>query len=123
MPSRNYAHIQMKDDECQYSLTELLNFTSECLDDYNCYTAKHLKAKLLEHYGDIIIITSIIGKSNISSFRDTSHKILLETWNMDKTMSIDEKRKHTVKMAASIVRDDIRTTLYDCDNYPDIQST
>lgn len=67
--------------ESQYSLTELLNFMNERLDDYNSYTAKHLKAKLLEHYGDIII-TIIKGKSNIVVSETLATKFYLRngTW-------------------------------------------
>lgn len=34
------SHLD-ENDECQYSLTVLLNFMNERLDDYNSYTATH----------------------------------------------------------------------------------
>ena len=74
---KELCHYLDDNDECQYSLPELL----ECMDQYlpsdvEGYTLKYLKIKLKEHYGQKITITSISGKSTVISLRDVAHKIL-----------------------------------------------
>ena len=65
-------------DECQYSVSELLDYMETFLNGEDGYSIKYFKQKLKERYGDDIIITSIAGKSSIVSFRDPAHKILRE---------------------------------------------
>ena len=78
------------------------------------YTLKHLKSKLLNHYGTKITITSIQGKQSVVSFRDVAHKILQDKWYTERCHDEAEERIRIVKMAASIILDDIRLTSYDC---------
>ena len=107
-------------DECQYSISELLNYMDRFLDGKEGYTPKHLKTKLLNHFKDNITITSLSGKESVVSFRDVSHKILQDKWYNEKSKDKIQEKKRIVEMAASIIRDDIRMTVYECDNYPTI---
>lgn len=56
-----------KTDECQYSLSELLEHMETFLHGEDGYSIQYLKKKLKEHYGNDIIITSIYGKYSIVS--------------------------------------------------------
>ena len=52
-----------------------------------------------------------------------SHKILCDKWKDEKCKDDIDERQRIVEMAASIIRDDIRMSLYDCDIYPSINLT
>ena len=110
-------------DECQYSVQELSERMTSFLDGHEGYSMKHLKRKLKAHYGDDIVVTSIIGKSSIVSFRDKAHKILHEKWVTDKVYDAKNQSDRIIDMAASIILNDIRTTVYDCDEYTTLETT
>jgi len=106
-----------ENDECQYSVAELLEYMDPFLYGQEGYSMKYLKIKLQEHYGDDITITSITGKSSIVSFRDSAHKILREKWITDKVIDAATESERIIDMAASIILHDIRLRVYDCDEY------
>ena len=107
-------------DECQYSNDEILSLYEGLCDNEKIYTAKHLDQKLREHFGDEIIVTKVQGKPRIYSFRDRCHRILRENWEKDTKAS--STQDDIIDMAASIIRDEIRTKVYDTSMYPDMQS-
>ncbi len=107
-----------ENDECQYSLSELLDHMDGYLGGKEGYTLKHLRNKLLDHYANNIAITSIPGKPSIVSFRDVAHNILQEKWSSDRYKNMEDEKNRIIEMAASIIRDDIRLTVYPCDTYP-----
>ena len=106
-------------EECQYSLSELLNVMNNYISDPgHCYTEKHLKRKLIAHYKSDIVITELSGKVNVLSRRETSHKLLTDAWYSDRQSDISEERMRVVRTAAAIIREDIRSSIYDCSIYP-----
>ena len=105
-------------DECQYSMSELLEHMDSYLNGKEGYSNKLLQSKLLEHYGDQITITSIPGKSNVVCFKDAAGKVLHDNWCNLKCVDPDNERQRIVEKAASIIREDIMLTVYDCDTYP-----
>ena len=48
-------------DECQYSVSELLDYMETFLNGEDGYSIKYFKQKLKERYGDDIIITRNAG--------------------------------------------------------------
>ena len=108
-------------DECQYSLSELKDIMDRSLDGKPGYTTKHLKSKLIDYYGDNVTITEIPGKCSVVSFRDTFHKIIHDKWYTDKCTNMKQERKRIVETAAAIVREDIRSQVYECDSYPGVK--
>ena len=109
-------------DECQYSLQELSDYMETFLDGKDGYGIQYLKTKLREHYGDDIVLTSIPGKSTIVSFHDLAHKILNQQWNDEKCVDKLEERDRILDMAASIIRNDIRMSVYNCELYNTMDS-
>ena len=59
-------------DECQYTVSDLMEHMETFLNGEEGYSLKYFKQKLKERYKDDIIITSLPGKSSIVSFRDCS---------------------------------------------------
>lgn len=94
-----------------------------CLNGRNGCSLKYLKTKLKQHYGDDITITSMIGKSSIVSLCDATHKILREKWSTDKVTDAGAESERIIDMAASIILDDIRLSVYDCDEYRTMEDT
>ena len=110
------------DDECQYSVQDLSDHMSMYLDGNEGYSIKHLKTKLKEHYGEDIVITSLNGKSSIVSFKDDAHRILHERRITDKVLNAATQSDRIIDMAASIILDDIRMSVYDCDEYTTMEA-
>ena len=110
-------------DECQYSLQELSEWMDKYLDGNEGYSNKQLNRKLKEHYGEEIVITSLAGKSKVVSFRDSAHRILHEKWITDKVIDTKSQSDRIIDMAASIILNDIRLTIYDCDEYASMEAT
>lgn len=94
-------------DECQYSLSELLEHMETFLHGEDGYSIQYLEKKLKEHYGNDIIITSIYGKYSIVSFCDTAHRILHEKWMAGWMTDKVCQNDRIIHMAASIIRDEI----------------
>ena len=115
-----------ENEECQYSMPELVNKLDGYLagaDGYTCAcTTKWLKQKLLDHYPDNVIVTSEQGKPTIFSFRDVQHSIIREKWEADREARVPSDSNSIVDMAAAIIRDDIRTTVYNSSEYPHIDN-
>ena len=87
------------------------------------YTHKQLKATIKAHYGDEIVVTSIVGKSSIISFRDCANTILHDKWIAYKVIYVNEQSNRIIEMAASIILNDIRTAVYDVDEYILLEAT
>ena len=112
-----------ENDECQYTVSDLMEQMETFLDGEEGYSLKYFKQKLRERYKDDIIITSIHGKTSIVSFRESAHRILREKFVMDKAMNKGFEDELIIEMAASIIRDDIRMSVYDVCEYPTLEET
>lgn len=108
------------DDECQYSISELHHIMETFLDGQTGYTTKYLK--MLDHYGDNIIITEVPGKNSIVSFKDTAYKILHDKWYTERCKDMKLERRRIIETAAAIVGEDIRLSVHECDTYPSVIS-
>ncbi len=112
-----------ENDECQYSLSELSDIYESYMEGAEGYSVKWLRQKLQARYGDQMIITSIQGISNIVTFRDKGHKVLRDNWVAEQKANVLTEKNRIIDMAASIIRDDIRTHAYNCAEYPTMEST
>ena len=112
-----------ENEECQYSLPELLDYMETFLNGEEGYSMKYFKQKLKEHYGDDIIITCIPGKPSIVSFRDSAHKALRQKWITDRETEHINENERIVDMAASILLNDIRLKVYDLGTYSSMENT
>jgi hypothetical protein len=69
--------LEENDDE-QVSINDLIRKMDDYLKGSSCdtYSFRYMKKKLLEYYGDRIIVTELNGKSNVVTFRTTASIIL-----------------------------------------------
>jgi hypothetical protein len=91
----------------------------EIFEDYNGYVPvfKTIRGKLLDRYGEDLIITSERNRKPIICFRNTGYSILTENWYKSQKENKEEERIRVVKDAADIIREDIRTMIYNLDSY------
>ena len=108
-------------DKCQCSVAKVLETMEGFLDGEEGYSVK-CKQKLKTHYGDDITITWY-GSTSIIRFRDSAHKILLERWVNDQVTAVQNQSDRIIDMAASIILNDIKLTVYDLDLYPTREET
>ena len=101
-------------DDTQFTMPQLLallhSFTEEG-GDY--YSDRRLKQKLIDHYGDELVITDDLGKQTIYTFLDTSKRILRQS-HRDSGLS----KEDIIDMCAMIISDEINCKIYDLSNYP-----
>lgn len=77
---------------------------------------KTIKDKLLQKYGEKLIITTKSRNSTIISFTDAQHDILRKEWYEKK--NAEAERLRIVEAAAAIIREDILSVTLKSDYYP-----
>lgn len=87
------------------------------------YSFQQLKNKLKEWYKDKIIITKINGKSTIVSFSDSAYKILHKKLKTDSETNKMSENEKLVIMAASVIRDEIKSAKYNVSKHPTLEET
>ena len=99
-------------------LTDLMNdFMTD--SESKAYGHIHMKAQLKEHIGDQILITEINGKSNVVTFRSTAETILQE-FHVHQNDHPEEEKKHIIKAAAQLIKNDIKLVEPSTENYPPV---
>ena len=83
------------------------------------YGHTHMKARLKEHFGDQILITEINGKSNVVTFRSNAETILQE-FHVRQNDNPEEEKKHIIKAAAQLIKNDIKLVEPSTENYPPV---
>ena len=107
-----YAFLENSDEECQFSLEELM---SKIETDYKPHSKTVIK-RLQEKYGSDVIISS--SAPYVICFKNTGYRILTESWYNQKCALEKEERLRIVKTAAAIIIEDIRSEIYDTSHYP-----
>ena len=98
-------------------MEEYLNDTES-----EAYGRSHMKTKLLEYFGDKIIITDINGKANVVTFRTTASAILQEFYFRERQddLDINEEQMNIIKTAAKLIKNDLKSIPTSSDSYPTI---
>ena len=71
---------------------------------YKCYSNKLLKQKLKEKYGDCLTFSESCGRTDILCFKEFANYVLQEKKNVD----VEETKETIVKVAAKIIKSEIR---------------
>lgn len=101
------------DDQHQFSITELDSLMKKVSSEEECYTARHLKVKLQEHYRNSLIITNESGKETIYTFLNEGNRILREHYRSTGLMPED-----ITDMATAFTNDQGQSKVYDTSVYP-----
>ena len=57
------------------------------------YSVRHMKKKIVEHFEDSVVISSLHGKSDIVNLKQTSASIVHTFYNRTKAASAEEEEK------------------------------
>ncbi|XP_053375848.1 uncharacterized protein LOC128547355 [Mercenaria mercenaria] len=60
----------------QVTLSDLVKIMSELCGDDEAYGTAYMKKRMIEHFGDAIIISELNGKHDVVTFKSTAHSIL-----------------------------------------------
>lgn len=106
-------YLRRNSDECQFSLKNILNQYQST----EIINVRYIQEKLSETLGNDVIIYSI-NQDYIICFVDARDKILCNDWYQNEKENKEEERKRIVTAAANIILQDIRSKVYDFDEYP-----
>ena len=112
--------LQENDDE-QITVSDLIALMNDYMADSEgtAYSHTHMKAKLMEHFGDKILITEINGKANVVTFRNTAETILQE-FHVHQKDHPEQEKKHIIKAAAKLIKNDIKLVETSTEHYPPV---
>ena len=57
------------------------------------YSVKHMEKKIVEHFGNSIVISSLHGKYDIANLKQTAASIVHTFYNHTKAVSAEEEKK------------------------------
>ena len=99
-------------DEEQVTITDLIKQMNEFLDGSNLepYGFTHMKEKLLDHFGDKIVVTEINGTQNVVTLRHTASAMLRDFYQQPKDIDPETEKLRLIKAAANRVKSDIKTS-------------
>ncbi|XP_053373150.1 uncharacterized protein LOC123533634 [Mercenaria mercenaria] len=88
------------------AVNDLVKVMSDICGD-KAYSCKHMKAKILEHFGNSILISTLDGKCDIVSLKQTAASIMHKFYKRSKSVSADEEKKIIIATAAKLIKHDI----------------
>ena len=112
-------YLEANDGE-QTTVSDLVQIMSEALDGTNeePYSTVYMKTKLQEHFGDKILITSIYGKSNVVTFRQTAASVTDEFYCNPRPKDTEEERCRIIETSAKLIKSEIKNIDVSSDVYP-----
>lgn len=106
--SKTCEYFEKNDDE-QLTISDLVKMMEEIVDKVaSSYDRRHMKRKLLEYYGDSIVISGEDGKSDIVTLKETADSILRKYYEKPKNVDINLQKKLIIEAAANIIKNDIK---------------
>ena len=111
--------LEEHDDE-QITIQDLIVKMTEYLQDSECepYSAKWMKIKIKDHFGDSVIMTGLENKC-VVTLRDTAHSILSEFHKQQKSNNPEDEKLIIIKTAAKLIVSDVKLMETPNDSYPD----
>ncbi|KAK7111484.1 hypothetical protein V1264_011106 [Littorina saxatilis] len=110
-------YLEENDDE-QTTLGDLCKKMLDHLTEADPYTERHMKTKLLDHFGGAVIITSIQGKANVVTFRSTAEKILKQFSEAAREKDVAAEKIRIIKTASKLLLADIKDMISSKETYP-----
>ena len=84
----------------------------------DAYSTVYMKKKLIDHFGDSIIISELDGKANVVTFKTAVHLILNTFYNRQKKNDCESEKTAIIKTAAKLIQSDIKDIGANKDFYP-----
>jgi hypothetical protein len=106
------SSILEENDDQQVTVGDLTENMQEFLGESalgKAYSTRHMKERLMEHFGENVIITSKPGKTNIVTFRRTAASILEEFHTKQRERkNTDDEKMEVIRAAARLLRSDLK---------------
>ena len=87
-------------------------------NDNEQITVGKLKKRVMEHFGDDVIITEINGRPNVVTFRSTAASILHKFYDLPKQQDDESEKLRIIETAANLIKNDIKMMNTSNDIYP-----
>ena len=68
------------------------------------YTARWIKTKLSQHYGESIVISNMKGCTDSVYFRNSANNLLYEFYKEGQNNDIVSEKEHVIKLAANLIK-------------------
>lgn len=114
---RSVADFLEENDDEQITINDLVDKMRVTCGDA-AYSVIYMKQKLMEHFGDNIIITEINGKSNVVTLRRTASSILHEFYKQQESVNNEARKSDIIKAAAKLIQSDIKSKIVGKAVYP-----
>ncbi|KAG0717191.1 hypothetical protein GWK47_054962 [Chionoecetes opilio] len=97
-------------DEELTTISDLIGKMEDFLVDTGCdaYGFSYMKDKLLNQFGDKIIIADMNGKPNVVTFRGVASSILQAFYRQQKESDPEAEKLRLIKTAADLIKSDIK---------------
>lgn len=110
--------LDVDSDAELHTLKELHDKMTSFAGDESVYSAKRLKQKLQERYGNKLHFTEVDGKSNVACFQGMADFYLNEMWKEERRKDKEKDAERIVTTAAKVIMSEIRETKYETSKYP-----
>ena len=118
---KTVEYFEENDDE-QLTVTELVQKMQEylCADGSNqeAFSVRHMKDKLMTHFGDQIIITEIHGIPNVVTLHTNATTILYNFYKEQRLKDSQSETMRIIRTAASLIRNEIKSIDSCTSTYP-----
>ena len=84
----------------------------------NSYSSVYMKKKMLDYFGDNIIIAEVDGKQDVVTFKSEAHAILHTFYKRNKSDECKSEKEAIITTAARFILNDIKSMDKCKDNYP-----
>lgn len=115
------AQFLEENDEEQTTIHDLVLKMSEFLQntEHEPYSAKYMKTKIKEHFGERVIMTVLSTKECVVTLRDTASSILYVFHKQQKAENIEDDKLNIIEAAAKLIASDVKSMETAKDFYPD----
>lgn len=77
-----------------------------------------MKQKLVNHFGNRIIMTEISGMCNVVTFRHTAYSILQDFYNQPKDDNLANEKMRIIETAAKLIKSEVKSVVQLNKGYP-----
>ena len=106
---KTYTYFELHEEK-QLTLSELVDIMQKNLEssDISAYTKVHFKRKLLENYGDELVISSEDGKPDIATLKSSVNTILRKNFEASKDIDIHLQKIFLLATAVKRIKTGIK---------------
>lgn len=116
--SKLVDYVKSNDDKL-ITVSQLVAMMADLCGE-KAYSIKHMKQKLLDHFGDSIVIGSVEGHSDVITLKENASTIIHEFHKRQQSSNDEEEKAKIISTAAKLIKSDIVSMSTPTDMYPSI---